>query len=267
MVEKKSQLDQFYTNPEIAKCCYNSIFQFYIEKEFDLFLEPSAGNGAFLKLFPKNKRIGLDLEPKLDEIIQYNFFDYIPPKDKKIITIGNPPFGRICSIAINFFNKAAQFSDLICFIIPRTFNKKSLQDKLDLRFVLELSFDLPKDSFIFDGSPYDVPCCFQIWSKTDTKRKVIKEDLTNDYFDFVSKDIADFAIRRVGGNTGKVFTNIQDLSVTSNYFLKYKHKTIPIKKFLYIIECIDYSHIINNTAGVRSLSKNELIMEIRNATL
>ena len=37
-----------------------------------------------------------------------------------------PPFGKVSSLAIRFFNKCAQFSDVIAFIIPRTFNKVSV---------------------------------------------------------------------------------------------------------------------------------------------
>ena len=55
--------------------------------------------------------------------------------------LGNPPFGKNCSLAIKFFNKAAEFADLIAFIIPRTFKRISIQNKLNLNFSFILFLD------------------------------------------------------------------------------------------------------------------------------
>ena len=127
-------LDQFYTKDEIAKKYYD-IFTKYID-QYDIILEPSAGKGAFYKLLPENKRQGIDLEPKYPGIIKQDFFEYIPVPDKKYTIIGNPPFGKVSSLAIKFFNYGAKFADSISFIIPQTFNRSSIQNKLDLNFHL-----------------------------------------------------------------------------------------------------------------------------------
>ena len=74
---QKSELDQFFTNKDIAKQCYLELCKLYNINEFDLLLEPSAGDGSFLKLLPENKRLGLDLDPKFEEIKQMDFFDFI----------------------------------------------------------------------------------------------------------------------------------------------------------------------------------------------
>ena len=42
---------------------------------------------------------------------------------KNILIVGNPPYGKNCSTAINFFNHAVTISDFIAFIIPKTFRK------------------------------------------------------------------------------------------------------------------------------------------------
>ena len=49
---QKSELDQFFTNKDIAKQCYLELCKLYNINEFDLLLEPSAGDGSFLKLLP-----------------------------------------------------------------------------------------------------------------------------------------------------------------------------------------------------------------------
>jgi hypothetical protein len=72
---QKSELDQFYTSEEVAKKCYNKICQMYNLDDFALVLEPSAGSGSFFKLFPIDKREGLDLDPKCDGVLKMDFFN------------------------------------------------------------------------------------------------------------------------------------------------------------------------------------------------
>jgi len=71
-----------------------------------------------------------------------NFFDFIP-ENKKYIVIGNPPFGKNSSLVINFFNKSAEFADVITFILPKTFKRVSIQNKLNLNFILIYNEDIP----------------------------------------------------------------------------------------------------------------------------
>jgi predicted RNA methylase len=171
-------LDQFYTNETIAENCYKEILKLINLENYKL-IEPSAGTGSFLKQF-HNNYIALDLEPKLENIIQQDFFDFEltelnNPSNDKIITIGNPPFGKNSSLAIKFFNKSAKYSDYICMILPKTFKKDSVVNKLDLNFHLIKETILPKNSFVFNEETYDVKCVFQIWKKKDIKRKIIKQ--------------------------------------------------------------------------------------------
>ncbi len=64
----KNSLDQFYTKETIAKLCWGHLVDTIssIGKNIDelFFLEPSAGKGAFYKLMPEHKYIGMDIEPK-----------------------------------------------------------------------------------------------------------------------------------------------------------------------------------------------------------
>ena len=63
-----SKLDQFYTNPWVAKDCYNILQKFININEYDKLLEPSAGTGSFYNLLDNDKRIGIDIDPKNYEI-------------------------------------------------------------------------------------------------------------------------------------------------------------------------------------------------------
>jgi predicted RNA methylase len=261
---KKSDLDQFYTSEKIARECYNKVTEMYGCQRFDIFFESSAGTGSFFNLFPKSKRLGIDLDSQCDGVEKQNFFEFVPPTNKTIVTIGNPPFGKNSSLAVKFFNTAAEFSDVIAFIIPKTFRKKSLQKRLHLNFHLKLDIDLPKDSFILNGEPYDVPCCFQIWEQTSNKRRIQKVDLENNYFNFTKKDDADLAVRRVGGRTGKATKDIAISAEVSHYFLKLKDQTLS-DWLLEQINNINFTKIINSTAGVKSLSKPEFVTALLKA--
>jgi hypothetical protein len=134
-------LDQFYTNEAVALKYYNILKQKVEINSYDICLKPSAGQGAFYKLMPTQMREGVDLDPKYPGVEQMNFFDYKPKPNKNCIVIGNPPFGRKCSMAKKFFNYAATFADTIAFIIPRTFKRNSVQNALNMNFELIFSED------------------------------------------------------------------------------------------------------------------------------
>lgn len=140
-------LDQFYTNDSVALKYYEILKQKVDINSYDICLEPSAGQGAFYKLLPNEKREGVDLDPKYPGVKQMNFFDYKPKPNKRYLVVGNPPFGRYCSMAKKFFNYAATFADTIAFIIPRTFKRNSVQNALDMNFELIFSEDTGKDCF------------------------------------------------------------------------------------------------------------------------
>ena len=171
---RKQNLDKFYTIPSIVDKCISSLTKLYNWDEWDMVIEPSAGNGSFLLKIPSKEKIGIDILPEHKDIIKQDFFTYIPPKEKKnILVIGNPPFGKVSSLAIKFFNHAAIWSDVIAFIIPRTFRKVSVQNKLNPYFHLILDEEIPTSPCSFEPA-MNVKCCFQIWQKMDAKRDIIK---------------------------------------------------------------------------------------------
>ena len=121
-----------------------------------------------------------------------------------------------------------------------------------------MNHNLPKNSFLLNNKVYDVPCCFQIWKKTDIKRIDNEVKMQNEYFSFVKKHEANIAVRRVGGRAGKATKNLTECADTTHYFLKtnFSPDTIIEK-----INAIDFTNIVTATAGVRSLSKPEFIRE------
>lgn len=251
-------LDQFYTSPAVAKYCFDKLKLNIDIDKYD-FIEPSAGSGSFSSLIPCT---AFDLDPKALNIFKQDFLT-LNLKAGKYCFFGNPPFGKNSSLAVKFFNKSALYGEVVAFILPRTFRKTSIHDKLDLNFRLIFDEDLPKNSFIYEGKPYDVPCCFQIWIKGFPKRKKSKA-LISRHFTFTDRPNADIIIRRVGGRSGKAFKVVGAISKESNYFIKF-NKRISINKAISAINAIDFQDIVNSTAGVRSLSKSELISKVDKA--
>lgn len=258
-LDNSRNLDQFYTNPEYAKVAYEVVLSKVDISSFDLLLEPSAGTGNFFLLLDSNKRLGFDLDPKHNLIQKQDFLLWQPQKKyNKILAIGNPPFGKNSKLAVNFFNHCAKFSDVISFILPKTFRKPSIINRLDKSFHIIYDVDTPKNSFIFNGKEYDVPCCLQIWEKRSTDREPIKvfkfRDVSN-WFAIVSPDDSDFSIQRVGQKAGKIRTHdYKHYSPLSHFFIKAFDERV-----IGVFEKINFDLVKFNTAGNPSISPNELI--------
>jgi len=176
--ETAKDLDQFYTNPLIAKRFVEKVNEIYDLSSFDYVIEPSMGEGYIYEHLPTANRVGLDIEKNHPDCLEGDFFDWSPEKSgieyeplfgvsPNIIFVGNPPFGRNSSLAIDFFAHAAKYSDDICFIIPKTWSKYSVQRRLPEDFGLYYEATLPEAAFIFNGKPYNVRCVAQCWSRND----------------------------------------------------------------------------------------------------
>lgn len=162
--------DQFFTPKESAKYCYTiflKILKDYGDSEADYtYIEPSAGNGNFLKILPSNRRIGLDIEPRNAEIEKRDYLEWSPSEDKKYIVIGNPPFGLRGQLALKFINHSI-FADYVCFILPQLFESdgKGVPRKRVEGFNLIHSEKIQTDFESPDGMAIPVECIFQVWSK------------------------------------------------------------------------------------------------------
>ena len=258
---KRNTTDKYYTARPTVQTCIQQIKQHLTIDIDDLCIEPSAGNGAFIQGIKSfNCRYTFyDLEPENNEIIKQNYLTLdIPVTKQKIHLIGNPPFGRQSSLAIQFIKKSAEFCNSISFILPKSFKKDSLQKYFPLSFHLIHEYDLPENSFIVDNQPHDVPCVFQIWLKKEFPR-VIVEKLTPRDFRFVKKEEDhNISFRRVGVNAGAISKDTQDKSIQSHYFIKFD---IPFTdELFYKIAAIHFTSS-NNTCGPKSISKQELIKE------
>jgi hypothetical protein len=148
------------------------------------------------------------------------------------------------------------YSDVVAFILPKSFRKISILNKIPPFFHLIKDITLEKNSFILNGNTHDVGCIFQIWEKRNEIRKKIK--ISTKYFEFVDFDNCEVIVRRVGMKSGSIREK-NNFIPTSNYFyIKLNKNYINEIEFKKNINLIKWDY---NSATCRSISKYELITE------
>lgn len=253
-------LDQFYTRPDVAARCL-ALAQRIIGGSTTLWVEPSAGSGAFLNLLPR-PRLGLDIAPADPEVLSGDFLQWSPPPVTDSITvIGNPPFGRNASLAVRFFNHAASFADHIAFILPRSFEKASVQHRLAQNMTLLAEHAMEEDAFLFQGQPRHVPTVFQVWQRVSAQSARLVPARQHADFRFLRRSestaVADFAFQRVGRRAGRVMrVGLQPR--TSHYFIAAADKD-QVDTIMRRLATMDWSELRGRTAGVHSIGKAELV--------
>ncbi len=259
--------DQYYTRASVANHCVNLILTKLSEVTTYQWIEPSAGNGAFMNCVPNGVDvIGIDIDPKADGIHKGDFLTWTPVTQKQRLFFGNPPFGRQSSLAKAFIKHAAAFADVIAFILPRSFVKPSMNRAFPLRFHCIHSEELAKGSFVVNDAVYDVPCVFQIWEKKSEDRAVATK-VEEEGFAYVKHGQPfHIAFKRVGGLAGKcslATSDVSDFNPQFHYFLRLDEQYIPHRQT--ILEKVNQHTFPSNTVGPRSLSKseaNEVLNEI-----
>lgn len=187
------------------------------------FLEPSAGKGAFYKLMPEQRRIGMDLEPKCDGVKLQDFLKTlkIECESNNTVVVGNPPFGKRGNLAVAFFNHSACLAETVAFIVPVIFRKFMIHKKLDSRMKFISKLRLPKDSFEFDnGKTYSVNTEFQIWTRLPCSCEDMRE------FKALPISHKDFQMWQYNNTPEalKVFENDFDFAVPSQGWQDYSRR-------------------------------------------
>lgn len=241
-------LDKYYTKQYIADYYSHIVYEMFGDLKY---IEPCAGAGAFLKVLPDIK--GYDIAPEGEDIEQSDVFEL--DFNQSQVVVSNPPYGVNSTLAVKIFNRIAEFAvKAICLVVPKTFKKDSIQNQLNLNYHLKFEQDIIKDAFTVEGKSVDVPSVFQIWVYSDKERSV-KESEDCKWFEFTTKENADIAVRRAGGKAGQLLEGL-DHTESSTYFIKTLHKDV-----VKAIKLID-KKVVENTAGVKSISKQELICEV-----
>lgn len=187
-------LDQFFTQSDVAKKCYNSFLQVLkkdnINTDEYVFVEPSAGNGSFYDLLPNNK-IGLDIMPLHDEVKKQDFLSWTPrDKGKKYLFIGNPPFGYRAWTALSFINHAAKFGEYIGFILPMAFQsdaRGSAKHRVKGMTLVHSEIIDTNSFYEPNGKIRKVNALWQIWKKGNNI--IHKKKTCNQWVDIFTVDL------------------------------------------------------------------------------
>lgn len=200
--------------------------------------------------------LGYDLEPKCRGVKKADFLKTTIITDRRIVILGNPPFGRRSETAIRFFNHAAGQAVIIAFILPLTFRKPGVQSRLNPFFHLIHEEVVPRDAFLFRGKSKHVPTVFQIWAKRDVEREFHNTETHHPDFEFIKTDGADFATQRIGVEAGE---NHDNLLANINSHHRIVDKTAEKGSVRGIMEQLDFANVAANVVGQLSLAKAEIV--------
>jgi hypothetical protein len=253
--------DQYYTKQTVAQKFVEMILSRVPEARSYQWIEPSAGNGVFLKSLPEGiDAIGLDIDPKGTGILNHDFLTWTPTSRKPRIVFGNPPFGRQGSLAKAFVKHACSFAEIVAFILPRSFQKPSMVSSIPKHFHCLVCENIEERAFEVNGEAYDVPCIFQIWKKLETNRPDVAV-IEPAGFSYV-KPIQSyhFVFRRVGGTAGRCAVAPGDFSPSTHYFIRLEDNYISSLRE--ICDELNKKNYVHNTLGPRSISKREANMVI-----
>ena len=240
-------LDKFYTKTNIAELCYTELMSILPTKTYT-FLEPSAGCGRFIDILRKHNHnfIAYDILPEREDIIQKDFLNDSIEINEEVIVLGNPPFGKKSSLAVQFINKCFEYSKIVGFILPIQFRKYSAQNKIREDAILLRDITLPENSFTNGDKDYSLRCCFQIWCLPDFEEintfqnlrtskpitshpdfEMFQYNCTKEALKFFDYDW-DFCVYRQGFlDYSKKFYNKEELNIKNQYiFFKASNKRV-----------------------------------------
>lgn len=250
--------EQYYTPADLAERLMAEVDALVPDLEGRTVIEPAGGTGAFINAAQKfgvTNFLSFDIEPKHTLVKKANFLNKrILSKDA--LTISNPPFGRNNSLSIPFFNKAAEHSEFICFIVPRSWRKWSVINRLDRRFHLVADHDILIDYVDADGERLSkrtsLNTCFQIWQRKTKLRPLVKvQDLG--LIARCSPEEADVALTIFGFGCGKVRTEFDRKPNSTVMFLRVLHPDA-----LSALKSVDFNRFSKNTAYTAALALPEI---------
>ena len=249
-------VEQYYTPSVIARQCVERM-KLHIPPDSHTWLEPAGGRGSFIDALHdsgETQVISYDIEPKHPLVSHtINYLDESISHLHPCVTLTNPPFGRCNSLSVPFFNKCATVSTHIGFIVPKSWRKWSVINKLHPNFHIihdeELRVNYESDIETSKGHLHTV---FQIWERRDSiRKKITVED--RHYFTKVTPTDADVALTVFGRRSGTVETQFVRAPNTTKMFLKLSHPSV-----LNALHNVDYSRFYNNVAFIQSLSTVEI---------
>ncbi len=256
--------EQFYTPSDIAALVTQRTIELFPGLAGRLWIEPCGGSGKFLDAYAQAGITNVwscDIDPQDPRVILRDFLSDPPteeelPGTRGAVVVTNPPFGRNNSLSVPFFNTAALFADLIVFIVPRSWRKWSVQNRLDRHFWLVEDLDLgvnyedrAQNKISKKGN---LQTCVQVWERRDEMRPAVSVE-DRGYITKTSPDQADISLTVFGRGCGSVKTVFAREKNTTQMFLSVSHPLV-----LTALNEADFSRFFRNVAYTEALSLPEI---------
>ena len=168
--------------------------------------------------------------------------------------IGNPPYGVGANMAIKFLNKALQHTDDVWMVLPASFQRDSVKNKIAMHFECVEDIRLPDDTF-----PRSITTVRQRWKKAKEHRVPVVMYKTHPDFEFLKYEDRGKANLFIGGAgqgpSGKVKEDGYDHYKPGHFYIKCNQEVKERFKALQV-EMIKESRICGCLPG---LSKHAII--------
>ncbi|MDR0482213.1 MAG: hypothetical protein LBH13_03490 [Cellulomonadaceae bacterium] len=252
--------EQYYTPRDVADRLADVMFDVVGEGAAErVWIDPAGGTGAFVDAVRArgvDTVVSVDIEPHHDGVVRGDFLE-VPLVGDAMIALTNPPFGRANKLCIPFFNKLAGCCSHIGFIVPKSWRKWSVQDRLDQRFHLVYDEDLVVNYVDVDGAPLadgktHLNTVFQVWEKRDEIRPRHEVE-DRGYVTKTTPAEADVSMTVFGHGCGTVKTEFPRVKNTTQMFL-----TVCDAQVLEALRHADFQQFYRNVAYIPALSIKEI---------
>ena len=241
--------DAYFTSTTSAEFCRSILKERNWVSPNSVTLEPCCGNGSLLSGLP-GKILCSDLH---DYGVGATIENYLeaPPKECNLI-FTNPPFGRAGSLALEFLKKATTECNRVAFILPASFRKISLLDRVPATHSLVADYVLPSQSYLLpDGSTRIVQTTFQLWERSLAPRpKLVKIAPYQTYTKRVPANEAEFAFRTQGSSAGRVLEGLSYNPASTAFLSGGKNR----------FEAHSWTPIAKHTAGIPAIGLNDVAL-------
>jgi predicted RNA methylase len=259
--------EQYYTPAQTANDLVALLTKLIPDFANRTVLEPAGGTGAFIeaaRAHGASRFVAFDIEPKHPDVLAADFLAQ-QLQLQGAVALSNPPFGRNNSLSIPFFNHAAAHCDYIAFIVPKSWRKWSVLNRLDRNFHLIADHDLQLDYVDAAGVGLSerkrLATCFQVWQRQSQLRPLVAVT-DHGLVTKTTPDLADVALTIFGYGCGTVRTEFERKPNSTRMFLKLNHPDA-----LAALGSVDFSRFYKNTAYTEALSLPEINYLLNEAIL
>ena len=255
---RKTGKEQYYTPPATASAIVSRLLSQMPFARERAWIEPAGGTGSFIdaaRSLGVSTIISYDIEPHHPDVKRGNFLKQ-KLKISGAVAVGNPPFGRNNALSVPFFNACAKHCDVICFIVPKSWRKWSVINRLDQSFHLVDDYDLQVNYDNVEGGELSekfwLNTVVQTWERRGNPRgKISVED--RGVVRKATPRSADVSLTIFGFSCGTLKTEFLRKPNTTQIFLTLHHP-----RALEALQNIDYSRFSQNTAYTAALSLQEI---------